>query len=74
MARILVHAEGQTEETVVNEVLRPHLQRFGHTANARLIGNARQRGGICGWEVACDQTPPSSSRRWSITTPCRKAE
>lgn len=52
MARILVHVEGQTEETFVNVVLAPHLLKYGHYASARLIGNARlrlRRGGIQGW-------------------------
>jgi hypothetical protein len=54
MARILVHVEGQTEETFVNEVLLPHLDQFRHSASARLVGNARQktrRGGIRGWDT-----------------------
>ena len=54
MARLLVHVEGETEESFVNNVLRPHLVRgFGYTdVSARLLGNARQRsrrGGIRGW-------------------------
>ena len=54
MARILVHVEGQTEETFVNEVLTPHFWPLGHSISARLIGNARQRsrrGGIRGWDA-----------------------
>ena len=54
MMRILVHVEGQTEETFVNTVLAPHLRRFGYTdVSARLLGNARQRskrGGIRRWD------------------------
>ena len=54
MARLLVHVEGQTEETFVNEILAPHLWHFGFTSvSARLLGNARQRdrrGGIRGWD------------------------
>ena len=54
MMRILVHVEGQTEETFVDTVLAPHLYRFGYTdVSARLLGNARQRhrrGGIRPWE------------------------
>lgn len=45
--------EGQTEETFVREVLRPHLLAHGHIAvDARLMGNARQRsgrGGVRRW-------------------------
>ena len=56
MTRLLVHVEGQTEETFVNEALAPHLYRFGMTrVGARLIGNARQRsrrGGIKPWSAA----------------------
>ena len=56
MQRLLVHVEGQTEETFVNEVLRIHLVRgFGYAdVSARLLGNSRlrlRRGGIKGWDV-----------------------
>ena len=55
MTRLLVHVEGQTEETFVNEVLAPHLYGFGlHSVSARLLGNARQRsrrGGIRAWSA-----------------------
>ncbi len=55
MTRLLVHVEGQTEETFVNEVLAPHLYDQGFSSvRARLIGNARQRvrrGGIRSWPV-----------------------
>jgi len=58
MARLLVHVEGETEETFVNEVLWPHLQRYGYTVvSARLLGNTRQRdrrGGIRGWNSVRD--------------------
>ena len=53
MSRLLVHVEGETEETFVNELLRPYLCDRGYSAvSARLMGNARQRsrrGGIKGW-------------------------
>lgn len=53
MARLLIHVEGQTEETFVNEVLAPHLYGHGYTrVGARLLGNARQRqrrGGVKNW-------------------------
>lgn len=53
MARLLIHVEGQTEETFVNEVLAPHLYQFGYSkVSARLLGNARlrsRRGGVCSW-------------------------
>lgn len=55
MARLLIHVEGQTEETFVNEVLSGHLYHFGFvTVGARLVGNCRQRnrrGGIRGWNT-----------------------
>jgi hypothetical protein len=55
MCRLLVHVEGETEETFVNEILRPHLVQKGYTyVSARIIGNARQRdrrGGIRGWNA-----------------------
>lgn len=53
MSRLLIHVEGQTEETFVNEILAPHLYRRGYEkVGARLVGNARQRdrrGGIRAW-------------------------
>lgn len=53
MARLLVHVEGQTEETFVNEVLRSYLLHCGYeSVSARIVGNARlrrSRGGIRPW-------------------------
>jgi hypothetical protein len=53
MRRLLVHVEGETEETFVNEILARHLYGRGYSmVSARLLGNARQRdrrGGIRGW-------------------------
>ncbi len=53
MARLLVHLEGQTEETFINEILRDYLLSRGYDAvSARIVGNARQRqrrGGIRPW-------------------------
>jgi hypothetical protein len=53
MARLLVHVEGQTEESFVNEILRNHLVAKGyHSVSARIVGNARlrgRRGGIRPW-------------------------
>jgi hypothetical protein len=50
MPRLLVHVEGQTEETFVNDVLCEHLTRSGYSSvSARLVGNPRlrsRRGGI----------------------------
>jgi hypothetical protein len=56
MTRLLVHVEGETEESFVNEVLAPHLYSVGfHSVSPRLLGNARQRdrrGGIRPWPSA----------------------
>ena len=53
MTRLLIHVEGETEESFVSQVLAPHLAGFGYTqVSARLLGNARirdRRGGIRGW-------------------------
>src|SRR5258706_7684184 len=54
MSRLFILVEGQTEETFVNELLRPHLvdnYRY-HAVSARLMGNARarsRRGGVRKW-------------------------
>ena len=51
MTRLLIHVEGQTEETFVNQVLGPHLSSYGYSAvSARQRGN---RGGIRSWPRAC---------------------
>ncbi len=56
MRRLLVHVEGQTEESFVNELLAPHLYQYGYSqVSARLFGNARnrnRRGGIRSWDSA----------------------
>jgi hypothetical protein len=53
MARLLVHVEGITEETFVNELLSVYLAARGYeSVSARIVGNARQRsrrGGIRPW-------------------------
>jgi hypothetical protein len=53
MSRLLIHVEGETEETFVNEILSRHLYRQGYTkVSARIVGNARmrdRRGGIRSW-------------------------
>jgi len=53
MTRLLVHVEGLTEESFVNDVLCEHLVARGYgSVSARVIGNARlrrQRGGIRPW-------------------------
>ena len=55
MSRLLLHVEGETEETFVNDVLAPHLYARGYdSVRARLVGNARQRdrrGGIRDWNA-----------------------
>ena len=56
--RLLVHVEGQTEETFVNLVLGTHLARVGYSVvGARLIGRAgarRHRGGAVPWRTVRD--------------------
>lgn len=51
--RLLVHVEGETEETFVNERLAPHLRDAGYSSvAARKIGSARprkKRGGARPW-------------------------
>ncbi len=55
MDRLLIHVEGETEETFVNEILASHLYDYGYAkVSARLLGNARQRdrrGGIRAWSA-----------------------
>jgi Domain of unknown function (DUF4276) len=55
MVRLLVHVEGQTEETFVNELLGEYfLARGFESVGARLVGNARQRshrGGARAWDA-----------------------
>lgn len=58
MIRLLVHVEGQTEESFVKEVLAPHLHHHGVAAAARLLGHAHQRdrrGGIKGWMIVREE-------------------
>jgi hypothetical protein len=58
MARLFVHVEGETEETFVTDILRPHLFGVGfHAVSAKLLGNARartRRGGIRNWTTVRD--------------------
>ena len=52
--RLLIHVEGQTEETFVSEILAPHLSNYGYNSvAARIVGNPRRRarGGIRPWPV-----------------------
>lgn len=55
MTRLIIHVEGETEETFVNELLAPHLYGIGfHAVSAKLLGNARNRshrGGIRSWPI-----------------------
>jgi len=55
MTRLLIHVEGETEETFVNELLADHLYNCGYeSVSARIIGNARlrgKRGGIRAWNT-----------------------
>lgn len=53
--RLLVHVEGQTEETFVNTILGPHLHNIGYSSvRASLIGSAgprNKRGGGRSWQT-----------------------
>ena len=55
MVRLLIHVEGETEETFVNDLLADHLYNYGYEiVGARIIGNARlheNRGGIRAWST-----------------------
>jgi Domain of unknown function (DUF4276) len=55
MVRLLIHVEGETEETFVNDLLADHLYNYGYEkVGARIIGNARlreNRGGIRAWNT-----------------------
>ncbi len=55
MTRLLVHVEGETEESFVNEALAPYFYGRGFASvRARLLGNVRQRarrGGIRPWSA-----------------------
>ena len=59
MTRLLVEAEGETEETFVKELLSLHLYNFGYTqVAARQMGNARERfrrGGVRPWPEVRDE-------------------
>ena len=47
--RLLIHVEGQTEESFVNEILREPLVNAGYeSVSARMVGNARLRRRRCG--------------------------
>ena len=47
MARLYLFAEGQTEQTFADEVLRPHLANFGvYMHNPVLIAHARKKGRV----------------------------
>ena len=53
MNRLLIHVEGQTEESFVNTVLSERLYAAGYlSVSARILGGARlrsRRGGVRGW-------------------------
>ena len=59
MSRILLHVEGITEVSFVNEILAPHLYSLGYVSvKARLMGGVRltrHRGGVRRWEGVRDE-------------------
>lgn len=53
MARLLVHVEGETEETFVNEILAPHLRQHGFDrVSARLNSPDSQAVDFAGCRLA----------------------
>lgn len=74
MTRLIVHVEGPTEETFVNEVLSEHLYQSGFIdVGARIIGKARaraRRGGIVSWEAAREGmlNHLSQDQSWHVNT------
>lgn len=58
MTLVMLSVEGQTEEVLVNEVLQPHLQRFGVwlqpviVATKRAAGRPVDKGGLTSWAKA----------------------
>ena len=75
MKRLLILAEGQTEETFVKGILAPHLVSFGITAAVTCIctrvtsGRREQRGGISNYEkVRNDLRRLLSSNPTAVTT------
>jgi hypothetical protein len=52
MARLLIHVEGQTEESFVNEVLRGHLVSKGYDAVSVSFRQACTSGKISGIQPA----------------------
>lgn len=58
MTRILISVEGQTEETFVRDLLKPHLDRLGVflqpvvLATKRPSGGGKYRGGLTSWKQA----------------------
>lgn len=59
MTRLLIHVEGETKESFVNELLGPNLHDRGYSVvAARLVGNARlrsRRGGIRSWPTVREE-------------------
>ncbi len=54
MNRIYVVCEGQTEETFINEILAPELQKQNIYITPRLIGKAKHRGGNVKYQRVID--------------------
>jgi len=46
MVRLNIIVEGQTEETFINKILRPHLGDFNVFVTARRVETGRNRGKI----------------------------
>ena len=70
MRRLLVHVEGVTEETFVNDVLCPHLGCRGYwSVVPRLMGNARprsHRGGGLSWQSVREGILRHLKQDWQV--------
>ena len=71
MRRLLVHVEGVTEESFVNDVLGPHLVgcRGYSSVVARLMGNARpksHRGGGLSWQSVREGVLRHLKQDWQV--------
>ena len=52
MKRLIIVAEGQTEETFVNDILAPDFKKYDIQVTARLIGKPGHKGGVLDYKRA----------------------
>jgi hypothetical protein len=85
MVRLLIHVEGETEETFVNDLLADHLYNYGYEiVGARIIKNARlrekeaafERGALSRktYSITLRKIPAAWRQRWWIIMGCRRLE